>query len=86
MVRLVVSVVSAIGEIVYYVMYVPVYVAWHLVGKPISRIVGEVKGQDQINVDLEDIAKFGDMNTIRELLVRAYYNRVMEEATCARSA
>lgn len=86
MAKIIVGIISAIGEVVYYTMYVPVYVAWHLVGKPIYRIVREVKGQDEVNEQLADIARYGNIVTLREILVRMYYNAVMEEAACARFA
>ena len=55
-------------------------------GKPIYRIVREVKGQDEVNEQLRDIARYGNIVTLREILVRMYYNAVMEEAACARFA
>jgi len=86
MVRLVINIVNAIGEITYYVMYVPIYVAWHLVGKPVKRILDEVRGQDQVSVDLSDIVRYGNITQLRELLVNAYYHKLLEEAACARYA
>jgi len=86
MVRVIMTVITAVGELVYYTLYVPTWVAWQLVGKPLFRIVDEIRGQDRISDELLDVARYGNIGTLREMLVRMYYNRVMEEEACARFA
>lgn len=71
---------DAIGTVVYVAAYAPIFLGWHLVGRHVVRAGRHVlDGSTQHEVDLL-IEAHGDVEILRQLLVRAYYNALRREA------
>jgi len=76
-----------IGALVYCVSYVPIWVTWNVVGKHVVRAFESVRGQTD-RMDTRAVIEQGSsLETLRQMIANAYYNRVLiEEKRCVRSA
>lgn len=82
------DVTELVGALVYCVSYVPVWVGWNMVGKHVYRAFVDIKDR----TDREDTQAFVEqgatLESLRQMLAHAYYNRVYEEElkACGRFA
>lgn len=76
-----------VGALVYCASYVPVWVTWNMVGKHVYRAFTDVRDKTDRGDNLAFIEQGASLETLRQMIANAYYNRVLEEEKkCARSA
>jgi hypothetical protein len=70
---------DTIGFVVYIASYGPIYVVWNLVGKHVVRAFMHVIGQTQRHeVDLI-IETAGSVTVMHKMLLRMYYNSIIQQ-------
>ena len=71
---------DAAGSVVYLVVYPPIFVGWHLVGRHVAKATRHVLENSRSHEAELLIETHGDVSILKEMLCRAYYNALRREA------